>query len=853
MASFTDTIQEFNPYVQQLPVEAMVEVGMRKQALYDQGYQKIQANIDNVAGMDVIRDVDKAYLQSKLGELKGKLRGVAAGDFSNYQLVNNVGGMINQMGKDKYLQNAVASSSRYRKGVAEMDLARKEGKSSPSNEYVFNREAQKWLNNQDINGSFNGSYKPYTNWKKNGLELLKSLTKDETITDDAFTVDGSGNLVIADATVRKKLAGISPDKIQQALTVGLTPADFEQMGIDGIYSFSNVDDAQFARSIQSQSSSTVGFYEQQRKVLENAKSSTTSVQEKEKLNGQIANIDKIIRNVRTDYADVLMSVQEGNSDAAKAQYYTRNAIDGFAKAFSYTETSQTYETSPFAVAERWRQDKAQDWQKFVLKYEQDEKGLKLKEREVKAKETEVGSYGGLPVGINQADVPRYTLDRVVQETKDKALTVEAVDANFLKSQNKDKAWFDQQKQAWEQSPGSVSPIIKEHFQLTEKMRRDVLSDIVMITDVEKKARETYGDIYQHIPKDAPTLKTYSNGVETSYSPKELVDFNNESANYISQSPGMITSGGTGGKGKTIYDYDRAKAEMSPKMFRLFQIKGGALPANKTVEETLRYYSDTVNQPYSETLNKINKETADEVSKRLTQNQGVAYGIPTGKPDQRSTIATALTQFADLAESTEGGLPNSPNFSVETARQLATEDAKYSLTVVEGTERQPAMYQVNVTGEKGKKTSFRITPEQKNSVFGQMFESSPQVQAVQPYLEQMRKMGGYSTAYTNGPSGPENAYLSKIDFPSANVYGVKGNIVTLSPESGRYTVKLNIFDPVTKTWHNDIDYPRTGMIQKEALNDALRMLNDAAIYELINEKPATANDLKAVENASKKPL
>jgi hypothetical protein len=31
MASFTDIIPQFNPYVQQLPVEAMVQVGVAKQ------------------------------------------------------------------------------------------------------------------------------------------------------------------------------------------------------------------------------------------------------------------------------------------------------------------------------------------------------------------------------------------------------------------------------------------------------------------------------------------------------------------------------------------------------------------------------------------------------------------------------------------------------------------------------------------------------------------------------------------------------------------------------------------------------------------------------------------------------
>ena len=103
MASFTDNPQlltNFNPYVQQLPVDAMREVGMYKQAKYDEGVQKIQTAIDNVAGLDVIRDVDKGYLQSKLNELGNNLKTVAAGDFSNFQLVNSTAGMANAIAKD---------------------------------------------------------------------------------------------------------------------------------------------------------------------------------------------------------------------------------------------------------------------------------------------------------------------------------------------------------------------------------------------------------------------------------------------------------------------------------------------------------------------------------------------------------------------------------------------------------------------------------------------------------------------------------------------------------------------------------------------------------------------------------
>ena len=75
MASFSDSavldkLTTFKPYVQELPIEAMVKVGMYKQEQYNQGIQKIQTSIDNIAGLDIGRDVDKAYLQSKVKTCK---------------------------------------------------------------------------------------------------------------------------------------------------------------------------------------------------------------------------------------------------------------------------------------------------------------------------------------------------------------------------------------------------------------------------------------------------------------------------------------------------------------------------------------------------------------------------------------------------------------------------------------------------------------------------------------------------------------------------------------------------------------------------------------------------------------
>ena len=244
MASFTDSITQFNPYVSQLPVEAMVKVGMQKQAQYDQGVQKIQSQIDNVAGMDIAKDSDKQYLQSKLNQLGSKLATVAAGDFSNQQLVNAVGGMATQVGRDENVQNAVASTAWYKKQKQELDKQYKDGKSSVANVYDFTSQANQWLNNDKVGERFNGRYSPYIDIDKKFLETFKALHANETGKDfiyERYTDPITGKLLSTDklavAMEREGVEGIDAAKIQTALRATLTPDELNQMRINGNYQF----------------------------------------------------------------------------------------------------------------------------------------------------------------------------------------------------------------------------------------------------------------------------------------------------------------------------------------------------------------------------------------------------------------------------------------------------------------------------------------------------------------------------------------------------------------------------------------------------------------------------------------
>lgn len=854
MASYTDNVSQltnFKPYVEQLPVEAMVTVGRMKQQQYDQGVQKIQTQIENIAGMDVVRDVDKQYLQSKLNQVNNSLRWVAAGDFSNYQLVNSVGGMITKIGKDTNIQNAVSSTMRYKKGLQDMELARKEGKSSPSNEWDFSSRASAWLNSTDVKEGFSGGYSPYTNYKKNALEAIKALTKDETITDDAFTLDSKGNLVIADATVRKKFAGISPDKIQTALMATLTPADFKQMEIDGRYNYSNVNPQRFAQDITNSYNEKVRFYDQQKRVLENAKSSTTSNVEKTKLNDQIASLDKVIRNISNEQRGMASLLASGNIEAVKAQLHTNNFIDNFSKAFSYTETSQTYESSPFAQMAMQRANKEQDWKKFLLQMGWDREKFALeyeqKERTAKAKSKEEGGYGGLPMGIPQEELPKFTLGKVIEDTQFNSEQIAIADDTFIRQQGKDREWFEAQKLAWEKSPNGVDPKVANHFNSLEQARRRVDANKVMISDINKQASAKFGELRDRIPNDPPVTYTTPEGQTFIYTPEDFVNFNENSKKYITPLKSRT--------GQVSFDLQKAQQELSPKEFHLLQIQSGNTPktgSTKNLLERVQHYNNTVNLPFNDVTKARNEFTTEQINNRITVSQGVSYGIPTGNEAQKSTISTVLSQVADLAESQKGGLANSPNFDVKLARKLSVDPkTNYSLTVIEGTQYQPAMYKVNVTGEGGESLEFRLTPEQKGAIFGDMFEASPVVQAFRPYQEQIRKMGGYSTASYTGPSNHNNAFLSKIDFPAVETYGIKANIEQPSP--GRYSIRVSAYDPVTKVWYEDISYPRESLVREDQVVPLMLKLNDSAVFELINEKVPTAEELKIVKEASKKPL
>lgn len=383
MASFTDAISSFNPYIQQIPVEAMVAVGMQKQQQYDQGVQKIQAYVDNIAGLDIIKGPHKEYLQSKLNDLGSKLRTVAAGDFSNQQLVNSVGGMATQVIKDPVIQRAVGSTQRIRNYMTEMEADKKAGTYNPANETVFNDEVNEWLSDGKLDTAFNGEYSKAFDWQKFTKEQFDAVKPGKYTFDQVFQTDANGNIqyknivddkgrvigrkpIYSPAMKRLEMEGRLPQEVLG--TIGMIMSDprvKKQLGIEGRYTYRGMNGEQLATALGSQKTDILDDQYDQMMGLALRKGAGEDVQ------SAIDELQLKIDNTRNHY-DEYMKIAAADPNGAKAKLYSDDITKNMTSMYGSVRTSTTMHENPAA--------------NFEFKLTQEANDIKLRQQEMASRE-----------------------------------------------------------------------------------------------------------------------------------------------------------------------------------------------------------------------------------------------------------------------------------------------------------------------------------------------------------------------------------------------------------------------------------------------------------------------------------
>lgn len=365
MASFTDLIPQFNPYIQQLPVEAMVTVGMEKQKRYDEGLQKIQSQIQNVAGLDIYRDTDKVYLQSKLNELGNNLKTVAAGDFSNFQLVNSVSGMTNQVGKDPIIQNAVNSTAKLRRELSSMEEYKKKGKSDKNNEEFFMDKIVRPYLDGPLDASFSGAYSPYTDIMGLISENIKAAGIDKSVVQQMYQTDNQGRLIfgkngepIPARTMTEVETSSNMRQVKSIVENVLSRGDVQnQLSIDGWANTRGVSAQSVIDNYRVEYGKRIGDADSDMLELNTLLTGKMSAGERmtleEKLNG--------LKDAKQKYKDqylALGDLAQSNPDAFKQAYYKTNYENNLLEQFTKYEKSEKNLKSPLTEQLNWEADYA---------------------------------------------------------------------------------------------------------------------------------------------------------------------------------------------------------------------------------------------------------------------------------------------------------------------------------------------------------------------------------------------------------------------------------------------------------------------------------------------------------------
>lgn len=360
MASFADAIPQFNPYIQQLPVEAMMAVGMEKQQRYDQGVQRIQSQIDQVAGLDVYRPEDKQHLQSKLNDLGSKLKTVAAGDFSNYQLVNSVAGMSKSIIKDPIVLAAVQSTAVIKNNEKVMEEARQKGELTPDNLDFYNKQLASYQNSGLVDNVgkpvlFNGRYDSYFDVFKFAKETFDAVKPDGMTFDQVYETDDQGNPKIDAATgkpiyspvmIRMEKEGLFPEKVRQTLDqVFSDPRVSKQLRITGEYNYKSFSPEMIKQRISIQENNVIASENNTIADLTLRKTNAKTEEEKNKIDVQIGNVQNSISNIRSQYAKLKESA-DSNPEALRGYFHENDVRSRYTNMFSSMKTKQTNEDNP---------------------------------------------------------------------------------------------------------------------------------------------------------------------------------------------------------------------------------------------------------------------------------------------------------------------------------------------------------------------------------------------------------------------------------------------------------------------------------------------------------------------------
>lgn len=242
-------------YVAPVDLNLMGKVLEYKQSQFDQGVNKTQAAIDSAASLDVVRGVDKDYLNSKISNLVETINNIGGADFSDPNITNQIGGLSSQIYNDPNVINAVAGTKAFRYVQDQYKtLKEKHPKDwNPANEWYDMNKFQDWFQDGQVGKSAPsgaGQITPYTkyesDWKNTFDKIASNANVSQEITDKGLMYRIDTHTVV------------SPDRIWDTAQKLLTPEQRQQLAIEGRYQYQGLPMSELTKAYDADTYKKVG-------------------------------------------------------------------------------------------------------------------------------------------------------------------------------------------------------------------------------------------------------------------------------------------------------------------------------------------------------------------------------------------------------------------------------------------------------------------------------------------------------------------------------------------------------------------------------------------------------------------
>lgn len=328
MASFTDEIAHYNPYITQLPVDDYINAGMQLQTRYDQGVAKVQNYIDSVSGLQVAGAANSQYLREKVGQIESRVSTVVGSDFAKMNLQSQVGRLASQIYKDPVIQAGMSSALRidkYQKAWDDMEKNHPDQYSSKNKEY-FDQYINDYMRKSQTKAGliYNGptDATPYVDYYSKLDKSLKEL--DPNITT---SISPAGEFMYK----IDKSSTISKDQIDGVINSQLLtdPRAQQQMQIDAWHSYRSFDAPQMFDHINQSFQSMIDSHTQNAKYWQNViKSNPNDYQTVTAAQKKILDANTEVNNLNTNRNTYLKAINDGRLDEVKQSVFNDSIRQG---------------------------------------------------------------------------------------------------------------------------------------------------------------------------------------------------------------------------------------------------------------------------------------------------------------------------------------------------------------------------------------------------------------------------------------------------------------------------------------------------------------------------------------------